>query len=178
MKTQETSIPGVTLLTPPRYEDSRGVFRPVFAKRLHITEGISQNWAEMNVSETKPNCIRGLHFQDPHPQAKLITVISGEIWDVVVDLRKGENFGRWEAFEISANRDETPSQIYLPEGVAHGLATPAGPATISYLVGSSWNPESEQVLAWDDPQLAIPWPVKSPALSPRDQQGLTLQSLR
>lgn len=177
MKTQETSLEGVILLSPPQYADSRGAFRPIFAQRLHAQAGDSHPWTEMNLSHTKRGCIRGLHFQHPHPQAKLITVVSGTIFDVAIDLRPGKNFGRYETFTLSADNPEHPSQIYLPEGFAHGLATPDGPATIAYLVSSPWNPETEQVLAWDDPTLAIPWPLPTPDLSPRDKQGRLLAEL-
>ena len=141
MKTQATSLDGVMLLSPPRFDDPRGSFRPLFAQRLHAEAGYSHPWAEMNLSETEEGCIRGLHFQDPEPQAKLITVISGAIFDVAVDLRPGSNFGKWESFRLAANETGIPSQIYLPPGFAHGLATPEGPATIAYLVSSPWNPD-------------------------------------
>ena len=177
MKTKPTSLNGVMLLTPPRFDDSRGSFRPLFAQRLHAEAGYSHPWAEMNLSETEEGCIRGLHFQDPEPQAKLITVIAGTIFDVAVDLRLGSNFGKWESFRLAANETGIPSQIYLPSGFAHGLATPDGPATIAYLVSSPWNPETEQVLAWDDTDLAISWPLANPKLSERDQKGISLRNL-
>ena len=178
MKVTRSSLNGVALLTPPRFDDARGSFRPVFAQRLHGEGGFDHAWSEMNLSHSEKNSIRGLHLQDPQWQAKLITVISGTIFDVVVDLRKDSpTFGKWESFTLSADHPDHPSQIYIPEGFAHGLATPDGQATISYLVSSPWNPESEKVLAWDDPDLAIPWPVKNPQLSERDQQGLSLKEL-
>lgn len=177
MKTTHTSLDGVVLLSPPQFPDDRGTFCPVFAQRLHTHAGYSHPWAEMNLSHTKQNCIRGLHFQSPQPQAKLITVVSGTIFDVVVDLRPGKNFGKRETFLLSANIPQHPSQIYLPEGFAHGLATPKGPATIAYLVSTPWNQETEQVLAWNDPDLAIPWPVQNPNLSQRDQTGTSLKDL-
>ena len=134
-------LPGVTLLSPPQFPDSRGSFRPLFAKRLHTP--FQHPWAEMNLSHTEAGVIRGLHFQDPEPQAKLITVVSGTIFDVVVDLRPGPHFGRFETFTLSASDDAYPSQIYLPEGLAHGFATPDGPATIAYLVSRPWNPSTK-----------------------------------
>ncbi len=177
MKLVQTSLAGVHLLIPPRFDDQRGSFRPLFAQRFHAEAGYTHTWAEMNVSETEAGCIRGLHLQDPEPQAKLITVISGTIFDVAVDLRPGANFGKWESFRLSAEHAEEPSQIYLPPGFAHGLATPEGPATIAYLVSTPWNPETEQVLRWDDPTLNIPWPLAAPKLSPRDSNGCELREL-
>ena len=177
MKTTTTTLPGVTLLSPPRFDDTRGSFRPLFAERLHAEAGYSHPWSEMNLSHSDQGTIRGLHLQSPKGQAKLITVITGTIFDVAVDLRPGTpTFGKFETFTLSAEDPDHPSQIYLPDGFAHGLATPHGPATIAYLVSSPWNPETEKVLAWDDPTLAIPWPLKSPKLSPRDQKGIPLTS--
>ncbi len=172
MKTHPSSLPGVTLLSPPRFEDARGSFRPLFAERFHTQGGYSHPWSEMNVSHSEKDSIRGLHFQSPQAQAKLITVISGRIFDVALDLRPtSPTFGKFETFTLSSDDPDLPSQIYLPEGFAHGLATPHGPATIAYLVSAAWNPESEQVVAWNDPDLAIPWPLNSPKLSRRDQNG-------
>ena len=178
MKIQKSRLPGVALLQPPRYDDARGSFRPIFAKRLHHESGYRHEWNEMNLSHTSQNCIRGLHLQSPNPQAKLITVVSGTIFDVVVDLRPGEHFGKWESFALSAEDSELPSQIYLPPGVAHGFATPHGPATIAYLVDTAWEPENEHVLAFDDPALAISWPISSPQLSKRDSLGSPLESFK
>lgn len=178
MKTQTTSLDGVVLLLPPSYPDERGAFRPLFAERLHQAAGYTHPWAEMNLSHTEKGCIRGLHFQNPQPQAKLISVVEGTIFDVAVDLREGPNFGKLETFTLSAHDPEYPSQIYLPEGFAHGLATPHGPATIAYLASTPWSPKTEQVLIWNDPELAIPWPVQSPKLSPRDKEGKRLKELR
>ena len=175
MKIQPSRIPRVTLLSPTRFDDARGSFRPIFAQRLHAESGIQHSWDEMNLSHTKENCIRGLHLQSPNGQAKLITVISGEIFDVAVALRPGDGFGKWESFHLSAEDPAHPSQIYLPAGIAHGIATPAGPATIAYLVDQCWDPESEHVLAFDDPTLAIPWPVTAPELSERDREGRPLE---
>jgi len=175
MNTSTTDLSGVMLLNPPQFADARGRFRPVFAQRLHADAGYNHSWAEMNLSHTEPGCIRGLHFQEPHAQAKLITVVSGTIFDVVVDLRPDSpTCGKWASFTLSAGDPAVASQIYIPEGLAHGFATVDGSATIAYLVSTPWNPETEQVLQWDDPTLNIPWPVKSPQLSPRDQKGITL----
>ncbi len=175
MKEHPTSVHGATLLFPPRFDDTRGSFRPVFANRLH--QPYQHPWAEMNLSHTEQGAIRGLHFQNPEPQAKLITVVAGTIFDVVVDLRSGPQFGHFETFTLSADDPELPSQIYLAPGLAHGLATPHGPATIAYLVSTPWNPQTEQVIAYNDPELAIPWPIDNPMLSPRDLSGQLLQNI-
>ena len=171
-----TELDGVLLLSPPAFTDERGCFRPIFARRLHEEAGIRHAWQEMNISETLAGCVRGLHYQMPNPQAKLITVIAGQVFDVVVDLRAdSRDFGKWESFELS--KDGPYSQIYIPEGFAHGIATSVGPATIAYLVSVPWSPKDERVLAWDDPDLAIPWPVTAPVLSRRDRDGCSLASL-
>ena len=179
IQTTATTLAGVTLLSPPRLPDERGVFRPIYAQRLHADAGYQHPWAEMNISHTEPNCVRGLHLQQPHSQAKLISVVEGTIFDVVVDLRPGSSsFGTWESFTLSADDNGHPSQIYIPQGFAHGLATPEGPATIAYLVSEPWHPENEHVLLWNDPTLSIPWPVTDPQLSARDQSGTPLDALK
>lgn len=178
MDITQTTIKGLTLLSPPRFDDQRGSFRPVFAQRLHHKTGHFHDWSEMNVSHTAKGSIRGLHFQNPNAQAKLITVISGTIFDVAVDLRPDSpTFLKHESFTLSADNPEQPSQIYLPEGLAHGFATHLGPATIAYLVSSPWDPDTEQVLAWNDPELNIAWPISDVTLSNRDKTGLTLNEL-
>lgn len=177
MKIHPTTLDGVVLLTPPAFEDARGSFHPLFAQRLHSEAGYAHPWSEMNVSHTAPHCVRGLHFQDPNPQAKLITIIAGSILDVAVDLRPGPDFGRHETFRLSAEDKEQPSQIYLPAGFAHGIATFSQGATIAYLVSGAWDPASEKVLAWDDPELAIAWPNPAAELSDRDRAGLPLAEL-
>ena len=179
IQTTPTTLAGVTLLDPPRLSDQRGMFRPVFAKRLHADAGYAHQWEEMNLSHTKQGCVRGLHFQQPNGQAKLISVVEGTIFDVVVDLRPDSaTFGKWESFTLSGSDPSHPSQIYIPEGFAHGLATPEGPATIAYLVSRPWHPENEHVLLWNDPELAIPWPVTEPSLSTRDQAGTPMAELK
>lgn len=178
MKLEPTQIEGVILLSPPTFDDPRGSFRPLYAQRLHSQAGYTHQWAEMNLSQTCQGCIRGLHLQEQHPQAKLITVVAGSIFDIVVDLRPGPHFGRWQSFHLSADPREGPSQIYLPPGIAHGFATPDQPATITYLVSEPWQPDHERVLAWNDPTLNIPWPLTNPTLSPRDQNALPLEHFR
>ena len=179
LHTIPTTLDGVVLLDPPRLSDTRGMFRPVFAQRLHANAGYDHQWAEMNLSHTKQGCVRGLHFQQPNSQAKLISVVDGTIFDVVVDLRPDSaTFGKWESFTLSASDTAHPSQIYIPEGYAHGLATPQGPATIAYLVSRPWDPDNEYALLWNDPELAIAWPINDPELSPRDRAGTTLAELK
>lgn len=179
MKSTPTKLSGVTLLHPPHFRDERGAFRPVFAKRLHAEAGYDHSWAEMNLSHTDQGCVRGLHFQAPNPQAKLITVVSGTIFDVVVDLRKhSPTFGNSASFTLSADNPEYASQIYIPEGLAHGLATPDGPATIAYLVSRPWDPSAEHVLKWNDPSLDIDWPLENPQLSKRDRHGVSIEDIR
>jgi len=167
----------VKIITTPVFPDERGSLTPAYAQRLHQQEGIHQTWQEFNISISAPGTLRGLHFQNPLPQAKLITVLSGRIFDVVVDLRKSSpTFGQFETFLLSAGGE---NQIYIPEGFAHGLAVPKDSeekATIAYLVSEAWNPECEQVLAWNE--LDIPWPFENPKLSRRDTEGLSIDDVR
>ncbi|MBT8037297.1 MAG: dTDP-4-dehydrorhamnose 3,5-epimerase [Verrucomicrobiae bacterium] len=171
MKVTTCRIPGVKLMELPVFPDSRGCFMPLIAERLHATHGIPTQWAETNLSVSEQGVIRGLHFQDPEPQAKLVTVVSGTIFDVALDLRPDSpTFGSFESFELSAGGGGLPNQIYLPEGLAHGFATPVGPASVVYHVSRPWRPDNEQLIPWDDERFAITWPLKNPKLSLRDGQ--------
>ena len=170
------SLDGLRLLKTPHFEDERGWFLPAFAERIHHEAGIHHRWAEMNISSSRRGVIRGLHFQHPMAQAKIISVLEGSIWDVAVDLRPASpTYLQWESFELSP---QTYSQIYLPAGFAHGLATPREPATIAYLVSEPYRPEAQKVLRWDDPALQIPWPIAEPILSARDLAGTPLAEIK
>ena len=120
----------------------------------------------------KKGVVRGLHYQKVPGQAKLVTAISGSIWDVAVDIREGSpTYGQWEAVELS---DKNHWQLFIPIGFAHGYCTLSDSACVSYKVSAPYDPAEECTLRWDDPALAIPWPAKHPILSERDKQGVLL----
>lgn len=169
MKFTACRIPGVKFIELPVYLDSRGSFLPLIADRFHTPCGIPTHWAETNLSSTGPGVIRGLHYQEPNAQAKLITVVSGDIFDVIVDLRpESTTYGEFECFTLSAGGVRGPNQVFLPEGLAHGFATPHGPAMIVYQVSRPWSPDHEKLIPWNDERYAIPWPIQKPILSSRD----------
>ena len=119
--------------------------------------------------------LRGLHFQNPSPQVKLVSCLEGEIWDVVVDVRIGSpTFGTWKAFPLSS---ENHHQLYVPVGMAHGFAVTSDVAIVTYKVSDFWAPGTEGGVAWDDPDLAIPWPVSNPEISPKDHKHPRLRDL-
>lgn len=158
---KELGIDGVVVVTPEKFGDHRGFFSEVYNKRKLAELGIDDEFVQDNHSLSKDvNTIRGLHFQiDPKPIAKLVRVIRGAIWDVAVDLRVGSpSYGQHVSAELTA---ENWSQIYVPVGFAHGFCTLEPDTEVSYKVTDHWASEVDRGVAWDDPDLAIPWPVTS-----------------
>ena len=153
------AIPGVLLLSICWFEDERGACAESWNRSTFATAGIHNDFLQDNHVRSGPvGTLRGLHFQHPPAaQAKLVRVISGAVWDVVVDLRAGSpTYGRWEATELSAaNR----LQLFIPAGIAHGYCTLSPDTEVLYKVDAPWVPELENGIAWDDPALNIPWPL-------------------
>lgn len=166
-----TSIPGVLLLSVRWFEDERGAFAESWNRSTFAAAGIHRNFLQDNhVLSRASGTVRGLHFQrSPAAQAKLVRVVAGAIWDVVVDLRAGSpTYGRWDAVELSAaNR----LQVFVPPGIAHGYCTLGPDTEVLYKVDAPWAPELEGGIAWDDPALAIPWPLppSGPVIAERDR---------
>jgi dTDP-4-dehydrorhamnose 3,5-epimerase len=163
-------IDGPVLLPRQRYSDDRGWFEVLDDEKFnHQIKGEGVAWQQWNISQSRQGVLRGLHFQSPFPQAKLIRVVQGAVWDVVVDLRKGSpTYGKWQGYELS---EDNPQSLYIPEDFAHGFLTTSPTATLIYAVNCARHAESEQIIRWDDPDLAIPWPVECPILSGRDAQA-------
>ncbi len=163
----------VQLITPPRFGDDRGWFSETYRRDRLAERGIHDEFVQDNHSLSRDlNVLRGLHFQTPpFAQAKLVRCISGVIWDVAVDVRKSSpTFGKWVAAELSA---ENGKQLYIPSGFAHGFLTLTENAEITYKVSNHYAPQSDAGLRWDDPALAIDWPLTgqaAPMLSPKDTQ--------
>ena len=170
MNVQETTIPGVLLVEPKVYQDSRGFFLETFHAQRYAQAGISETFVQDNHSHSRQGAIRGLHYQLPCAQGKLIWVVGGEVFDVAVDLRSDSpTFGRWFGITLSATNCQ---QIYLPPGTAHGFCTVSESADVFYKCTQVYSPEHEQTLLWNDPELAIDWPITKPLLSEKDQQGI------
>lgn len=167
---KKLAIPGVQVLTPNQFNDDRGFFSEVYNRRTLSKVGIDTVFVQDNHSLSKSaGTVRGLHFQiEPHPIEKLVRVISGSVLDVVVDLRRGSpTFGEHTSVELSASNWK---QIYVPVGLAHGFCTLEPHTEVAYKVTDYWSPDSDRGVAWDDPDLAIDWPVKreQALLSDRD----------
>ena len=175
MKLARTELPGVVLLEPAVASDTRGSFMETYRAERYRVLGLADLGAQDNLSHSRRGVLRGLHLQNPHAQAKLCQVLIGEVYDVVVDVRRGSPaFGRWQGFQLSAERVQ---QLYVPEGLAHGFCVISEEALFSYKCSDRYEPSAELVLRWDDPDLAIEWPVAEPLLSPRDAAGALLREL-
>lgn len=176
MEISPTTLSGVLLVKPKAYIDSRGFFVEAWQKQRYEAQGIQVDWAQDNVSSSVQGVLRGLHFQSPRSQAKLITVLQGEIFDVVVDIRAGSpTFGKWVSARLSS---ENLHQLWIPRGFAHGFLVTSPSAIVSYKASDFYYPEDELSILWNDPDLAIDWPLSlDPTLSQKDRAGKRLKDL-
>lgn len=164
----ETELAGIVLIEPRVYPDDRGFFTEIYKRSEFAANGISEVFLQVNCTRSSRGVLRGLHYQKaPKAQAKLIRCIGGEIFDVVVDIRPASpTYGRWLGIMLSANRHDT---LYVPTGFAHGFCVTGESAEIMYMTTEEYAPAYEGGVIWNDPDLAIHWPVAEPQLSPRDQ---------
>jgi dTDP-4-dehydrorhamnose 3,5-epimerase len=168
MKIKETGIRGVFEIELEPHEDHRGFFMRTYDDKIFKGYGLHRDWVQENHSYSKnKGTVRGLHFQfPPHAETKLVRVVSGEVFDVVIDLRKGSaTFGKWQSFRLSAANKK---MLYIPRGFAHGMCALTGEFTMLYKVDNYYTPESEGTIRWNDPDIGIEWPVKRPVLSEKD----------
>lgn len=176
---QATEIGGLRLVIPSFSCDQRGYFSKTFEREVFSANGISFNVVEELETSSNRNTIRGLHFQRRHSQDKLVRVLSGEIYDVAVDLRPdSETFGRWQSFQLSSKNRK---MLYIPKGFAHGFLALEENTVLHYLCGDRYEPESEDGILWNDPELGIQWPLELgeiPNLSDRDQGFQTFAQFR
>lgn len=174
MKAVATAFAGVFIIEPTAFSDARGSVHENFnARRFHELTGREVRFVQENHSYSKRNVVRGLHYQLHRPQGKLVQAIAGTIFDVAVDLRRhSSTFGQWLSLELSGGNYR---QLWLPEGFAHGFFVTSEEAEVMYKMTDYWNAEDECVIAWNDPSLAIEWPLtgQQPMLSPKDMQGLS-----
>jgi len=167
MKIIPTSLTDVLLIEPKIFHDERGFLFESFSKRKYADTGISCDFVQDNHSHSKKGILRGLHFQTDHPQAKLVRVIRGEVFDVAVDLRKkSPNFGKWFGARLSA---ENNLQMFIPEGFAHGFCVLSEEAEFLYKCSNYYSPAGEGGILWNDPDINIDWPLEKPVLSEKDQ---------
>lgn len=173
MKITATRIPDVKVLEPRIFGDERGFFLESWRDSWIPELGIQGRFVQDNHSKSRRNSLRGLHYQVQHPQGKLVRVIQGRVFDVAVDLRvSSDHFGQWVGIELSG---ENQRQLWVPPGFAHGFLVLSETAEFLYKCTEYYSPEHERSLAWDDPELAIQWPLaagESPLLSARDQRGI------
>jgi dTDP-4-dehydrorhamnose 3,5-epimerase len=169
-----SQIPGVLLLEPRVFGDARGFFFEAYNRRaFHKATGVDVEFVQDNHSRSAKNVLRGLHYQVRQAQGKLVRVISGEVWDVAVDLRRASPaFGKWAAFTLSA---ETTRMAWIPPGFAHGFLVVSESAEVLYKATDYYAPEHERTLLWNDAALGIQWPLAgAPVLADKDRRGTPL----
>jgi dTDP-4-dehydrorhamnose 3,5-epimerase len=175
MKASFTRLSGPILIEPRVIADSRGFFLESYRRDVYRAAGIEADFVQENHSRSARGTIRALHFQADPGQPKLITVARGRAWDVVVDIRRSSpTFGEWESFDLD---DERNLQLYVPIGFAHGFCALSDVVDLLYKVGSYYDPTTERGIAWDDPDLRIPWPIDQPIVSERDRHHPTLAEI-
>lgn len=169
MKVIETDLPGCLVIEPQVFGDERGFFYESFNRDKLAGIGLRPDFVQGNVSSSTRGVLRGLHYQWPKPQGKLVSVLEGEVWDVAVDIRRGSpNFGRWTAAVLSA---ENRRHFWVPEGFAHGFVVISERALFTYLCTATYDHAADASIRWDDPTLAIDWPVSAPLLSDKDAKA-------
>ncbi len=173
MKRLPTAIPEVLLLEPKVFGDERGFFFESYNRRTLAELGVTAEFVQDNHSRSTIGVLRGLHYQRHHPQGKLVRVISGEVFDVAVDLRRSSpSYGQWVSSTLTA---ENKRMMWIPPGFAHGFLTLSESAEFLYKTTDYWHPDDERCLVWNDPDLAIAWPLAGePQLAAKDRAGLKL----
>lgn len=166
MKVTKLSIPDLLLIEPDVFEDARGFFVETYHSERYSSYGMPEKFVQDNHSKSLKGTLRGLHYQLGCPQGKLVRVTQGEIFDVAVDIRrKSPTFGQWVGVTLSG---ENKQQLYIPEGFAHGFCVLSETAEFLYKCTDFYSPKDERGIIWNDPDLAIDWPIKEPLISEKD----------
>lgn len=166
MNVIETKLKGVLIIEPDVFGDDRGYFMETYNQGRYEKQGIKATFVQDNLSYSRKGVLRGLHYQHPHAQGKLVYVVKGEVFDVAVDIRKGSpSFGQWTGVVLS---ERNKRQLYIPEGFAHGFVVLSEEALFAYKCTDFYHPETEGGIIWNDPGIGIGWPEKNPVLSPKD----------
>ena len=169
MKFSETALPGVLVIEPRVFGDSRGFFYESYNEKTFRDAGIDRRFVQSNVSRSSRGVLRGLHYQWPNPQGKLVSVLEGEVYDVAVDIRRGSpTFGQWAAAMLTADNHR---HFWIPEGFAHGFCVVSEFATFAYQCTDLYSPTADGSVRWDDPAIGIDWPVSGPLLSDKDARA-------
>lgn len=170
-----TPLEGLLVIAPRCFHDERGFFLESYHDDQYRQAGMSDRFVQDNHSRSSKGVLRGLHFQVRHPQAKLVTVMRGHIFDVGVDVRpKSSTFGHWFGIELS---DAGPRQLYMAPGFAHGFCVLSDWADVCYKVSTRYDPEDEEGVRWNDPDIGIRWPIADPRVAPRDAGFPSLRTL-
>jgi len=168
-------IPGLLIVEPKVFGDARGFFLESWNRLRYAEAGLNADFVQDNVSFSRRGILRGLHFQNPQPQGKLLQVLLGEVFDVAVDIRRSSTtFGKWHGLVLSG---ENKRQFYVPSGFAHGFAVLSETALFQYKCTELYSPKDEMAIRWDDPDIGIQWPLKEPLLSERDSKALRLRDV-
>jgi len=175
MNVIKTKLEGAVIIEPKVFGDHRGFFMETYQKDRYQEAGIPLEFVQDNHSRSSKGVLRGLHFQKTKPQGKLVRVVRGEVFDVAVDIRKDSpTYGQWEGVILS---EENKRQFYVPPGFAHGFVVLSETADFEYKCTDYYDPNDEGCIAWNDPDLGIPWPLRKPILSSKDQAAPFLQEI-
>lgn len=166
MKIIQTSLPGAVVIEPQVFGDARGFFYESYNEAKYAAAGIQRTFVQSNVSRSSKGVLRGLHYQWPNPQGKLVSVLEGEVYDVAVDIRRGSpTFGQWAGVMLTA---ENHRHFWIPEGFAHGFCVLSEFATFTYQCTAIYDAKADAGVRWDDASLGIDWPISDPQLSEKD----------
>jgi len=177
VKIVETAIPGPLIVEPRVFGDERGFFMETWNERAFREAGLDCEFVQDNHSHSQKGVLRGLHFQNPGAQGKLVRVSRGAVFDVAVDLRRSSDyFGQWIGVELSAANKR---MLWVPEGFAHGFLTLSDDTDFMYKCTAPYAPDNEYTLAWDDPEVGVDWPqeIADPVISEKDAKGLSLKEV-
>ncbi len=175
MKVQETDLAGVIIIEPAVYADSRGYFLETWNQERYVEAGLPNVFVQDNVSYSRRGVLRGLHFQNPNPQGKLVYVLKGEVYDVAVDIRLGSpTFGHWTGETLS---EENKRQLYIPPGYAHGFCVTSDDALFVYKCTALYDAAADGAIRWDDPDVGIDWPPSEFVLSDKDRGAPLLREI-
>jgi len=168
-------IPGLVVIEPKVFGDARGFFMETWNQQRYRDAGLGWNFVQDNLSFSRRGILRGLHFQNPRGQGKLVYALQGEVFDVAVDIRKNSpTFGRWHGLILSA---ENKKQFFVPAGFAHGFAVLSETALFAYKCTELYTPQNEMSLLWNDPDVGVKWPLENPQLSEKDIRGVRLKDI-
>lgn len=175
MNINETDLKGTWIIEPDVFGDHRGYFMETYNRNRYMSHHIQTNFVQDNISYSEKNILRGLHYQLNQPQAKLVQVLSGEVFDVAVDIRVGSpQFGKWFGVVLS---ESNKKQLFIPEGFAHGFCVLSDHALFHYKCSDYYDPEDEYGVLWNDEALGISWPITAPVLSDKDIKYTTLEEV-